>query len=171
MPKVFLSLAVSDLLLVVIQAILGLSSGVVAADVHVMLGVLTLLFTCFVQVLVFTYFTVTGKMMSQMVLLRRADTSAILRAKYLKTQVTRRLAALVLAAVFATATGAMQWRGYGPSRLHLAAAALATGAHAWILLRQYSLVVENASIFSAVLRDYSQPPSASPSAAAGPRVR
>jgi len=51
----------------------SLSSAASARDRHILLAVFSLLLSCFIQVLVFTYLTITGKVIAQAVHLARLD--------------------------------------------------------------------------------------------------
>jgi len=151
MPRVFLCLAISNLLLLAMNAVLGLW-GEPMRDRHIVLGVLTLIYTCFLQVMAFTYFTITGKMIGQALNVANADLEPLIRSKGLKLLFTRWLAILFLAAAATSASGAMRWRGYGPANLHLATAGLAVVLHILVLFRQYVLVTANAAVFENVFR-------------------
>jgi len=73
MPHVFASLAVANLALFALSAAFALSSAASARDRHILLAVFSLLLSCFIQVLVFTYLTITGKVIAQAVHLARLD--------------------------------------------------------------------------------------------------
>ena len=105
MPRVFACLAIANLLLLMASGAVGIFAARWGVDRHVLLSVLTLLFSCFVQVVAFTYLTVTGKMIGQAVHLAGLDASILQTAKSYKRAVTRCLAGVFGAVVFVTATG------------------------------------------------------------------
>jgi hypothetical protein len=155
MPRIFGCLGAANLILLVSTALAGFLDPAPAADRHVLLAVFTLLLTCLVQVLAFTYLIVTGKVLAQAVHLGRLDTAAVNRAKELKRFATRTLACVVVGAVIVTATGAAAWRGGDPHLYHLPASIAFVGVLAWGLFRQYDLVCRNARLLEQTLASYS----------------
>ncbi len=156
MPPVFRYLSASILLLLLITAGLGFFDPAATPDRHVLLAVLTLLLSCGVQVLAFTYLTVTGKVIAQAIHLGGLDLAALDEAKAIKRSLARTLGALVLMMVAATASGAAAWRSGDPHTYHLSAAFLLLAAHAWALFREYGLIARNALLLDRTLRDYEQ---------------
>jgi hypothetical protein len=154
MLRLFGYLAAANLVLVLATAALGFFDPAATADRHVLIAVVTLLITSFVQVLAFTYLTVTGKVIAQAVHLGRLDHSALDVAKGLKRSLTRTLAALVLAIVVVTASGAAAWRSGDPHTYHLPATLVFVGAMVWALGREFGLIAANAQLMDRTLAVY-----------------
>jgi hypothetical protein len=154
MPRVFASLAAANVLLLVASGTVGLFDTGPGAERHVLLAVLTLLLSCFVQVVTFTYLTVTGKMIGQAVHLARLDPAILTLVRAYKKTMTRSLAVVFLAVVFVTATGASGWRLGGATLWHRFAAMVVLVAHLWAFLREYEVVVANARLLDQTLKNY-----------------
>jgi len=154
MARLFTCLALCTLMLLSGAAFTGLARSGGMPDRHVMLAVLTLILTCFVQVMTFTYFTVTGKMIAQMVHLARLDVGILEEVARCKRSMTRSLGLLILAVIFVAATGGTAWRAGISSRWHLAGAALLLFSFAIVVYRQFSLIVMNARLFDSTLKAY-----------------
>jgi hypothetical protein len=133
---------------------MGLFASRWGMDRHVLLAVLALLFSCFVQVVTFTYLTVTGKMLGQAVHLAGLDATIFERLKTYKRGVTRCLAVVFGAVIFVTATGAVGWRAGSATAWHDVAAGLALVVHAGVLWRQYEIVFLNSRLVERTLGEY-----------------
>jgi hypothetical protein len=155
MPHVFASLAVANLALFAFSTAFASSSAASARDRHILLGVFSLLLSCFIQVLVFTYFTVTGKVIVQAVHLARLDPDILSRAKEIKRSFTHCLAIIVAAVVLLSATGGAAWRSERALAVHVPVAILAVLIHAWLYRKQHGLVRCNDQLLAATLRAYS----------------
>jgi hypothetical protein len=155
MPHVFASLALANLALFAFSAAFALSSAASARDRHILLAVFSLLLSCFIQVLVFTYLTVTGKVIAQAVHLARLDPGILSRAKETKRSFTNCLAIIVAAVVLLSATGGAAWRSQRALTVHVPVAILAVLIHAWLYRKQHVLVRRNAQLLTATLRAYS----------------
>jgi hypothetical protein len=112
--------------------------------------------TCVVQVLLFTYFTVSGKVLAEAVHLGRLDAAPLARIAVRKRSNTRMLGAVIVALVLVTATGASSWRGGEASPWHYAAAGLIVTVLVMAFVRQYALVVENSRELEGVMSEYAQ---------------
>lgn len=154
MPKVFACLAAANLILLIASGAVGLFGAQLGTDRHVLLAVLTLLFSCFVQVVTFTYLTVTGKMIGQAVHLARLDAGIIAKVKEYKRAVTRSLAVVFMAVVFVTATGAAGWRMGGATLWHQLGAIVVLAAHVWVFVREYEVIHQNARLVEQTLTEY-----------------
>lgn len=154
MPRIFGCLAFGNLLLLTATGALGLFASQWSVDRHVLLAVLTLLFSCFVQVVTFTYLTVTGKMAGQAVHLAKLDSSILQSVKKLKRTMTRCLAAVFLCIVFVTATGASGWRTGGSMLWHDVATGVALVIHAGALWFEFEIVMTNAKLVEGTLKEY-----------------
>lgn len=154
MPRVFGCLAFANILLLTASGALGLFAGHWTVERHVLLAVLTLLFSCFVQVVTFTYLTVTGKMAGQAVHLAKMDASILFTIKRFKRGMTRCLAAVFLSIVFVTASGASGWRTGGVSLWHDVAAGIAFVVHAVVLWFEFEIVVANAHLVESTMIGY-----------------
>lgn len=154
MPRTFACLAVANLLVLVGTAALGLAHLDPSGDRHVVLAVFTLLICCLVQVVTFTYFVVTGKMLAQALHLGGLDLAPLAEAKRLKRNAMRWLAAVVTGIILVTATGAAHWRDQGYSTWHFGAGCVVILVHASALYAQFLLVARNAALVGKVLREY-----------------
>lgn len=155
MPHVFASLAVANLVLFALSAAFALGSAASARDRHILLAVFSLLLSCFIQVLVFTYLTVTGKVIAQAVHLARLDPGILSRAKEAKRSFTHCLAIIVAAVVLLSATGGAAWRSERALAVHVPVAIVAVLIHAWLYRKQHHLVRRNAQLLMGTLRAYS----------------
>lgn len=159
MPQIFAGLSISNVLLLLLTGGLGLyGDAVLSADRHVLLAVITLLLGCFVQVVVFTYFTVTGKIVSQAVHLGKLDVSAMKTVDVLKRSVTRCVGLVMAAIVVTTATGAVHWRTEQWAKLHLGCALCLATITTLVLYREFVLVLNNASLLDQTLDEYGKRP-------------
>lgn len=159
MSQIFAGLSISNVLLLLLTGGLGLyGDAVLSADRHVLLAVITLLLGCFVQVVVFTYFTVTGKIVSQAVHLGRLDAGAMESVGALKRSTTRCVGVVMAAIVVTTATGAVHWRTEQWAKLHLGCALTLAVITTLALYREFVLVLNNASLLDQTLDDYGKRP-------------
>lgn len=156
MPPIFAALAVSELLVLLGAVGLGLLGLDAGPSRHVLLALIGLLLSCLIQVVAFTYLTVTGKMIVQAVHLGGLDTGPIDEVKRLKRAYSRVLGLVVGAVVFATITGAQHWRSDAGPRLHLIAAMVVLAVHLGAYYCQYGLIVENAALGERTLERYSE---------------
>ena len=155
MPHVFASLALANLALFAFSTAFALSSAASAQDRHILLAVFSLLLSCFIQVLVFTYLTVTGKVIAQAVHLARLDPGILSGSKEYKRSFTHCLAIIVAAVVVLSATGGAAWRSQRAVAVHVPVAILAVLIHAWLYRKQHVVVRRNAQLLTAALRAYS----------------
>ncbi len=154
MRRIYGCLSAGNLLVLVGTAVLGLLAIGGTADRHILLALFALLLSCLIQVIVFTYFTVTGKMIGQAVHLGGLEPAPIGEVRRLKRSATHLLAVLVAAIVVVTATGA-EFRHTGAgSALHLGSACLLVLVHVFVFYRQYALIVENGAVLERTLLAY-----------------
>lgn len=145
MPRIFASLAIGNGLVLAGTAVLGWLRVWPTPERHVLLGVFSLLVSCLVQVLVVTYFSITGKVIAQAVHLGGLDVKPLMDLNLRKRAVTRRLGVVLASVVLVTAVGAVHWR-YGTwASVHSVAALVVLGVHMLVLFQQYFLVAENAA--------------------------
>ena len=154
MPRVFLSLVGGHMVVLIGVAVLGWLDPSPEPARHIALAVFVLLLSAFVQVLTFTYFTVTGKVIAQAVHLARLDSAILVETARIKKSMTRSLAGVVLTLVIVVATGARHWSLDQSSAWHVAAAAMTLLVHMAAYLHEYSLVVRNAELLSRTMTDY-----------------
>ena len=155
MPRIFVCLLVANALLLVATGAFGVVATRVSVERHILLAVFTLLMSCLVQVVAFTYLTVTGKMIAQAVHLAGLDHAILSQVKRLKRAVTLCLPLVFLPMVLVAATGASLWRGGAESGLHYLAAGGVLGAHLWAWWREYAVILANADLLRRVLEQYS----------------
>ncbi len=154
MPRVFTCLAVSNLIVFFGVAALGLLKPDETPDSHVLLAVFALMVSALVQVITFTYFTVTGKMMAQAMHLGHMGLTRMGEVKSLKRSMTLCVAGIFASGVMGTATGAMHWREGLPTRMHLMTAMFVLACHVFLLTREYILVVKNGKVYDNIMGDY-----------------
>ncbi len=154
MPRIFACLCIGNLIVLIGTAALAFVPLDAAPDRHVLLAVFALLLSCLTQVIVFTYLTVTGKLIRQAVHLGGLDPQPLHDAQRLKLSVARHLAALVGAIVLVTATGAAHWQAGNFFLLHFIAGALVLLVYMSVSYREYGLVVENAALLARTLLAY-----------------
>lgn len=154
MARAFLFLALGLLGSFVGVAAVGLLIDDGLGDRHVLLAVFALIFDCFVQVITFTYFTVTGKMIAQAVHLGKLDQGPLEEVQVLKRSVSRCLGLAFLSVVFATATGAAHWSRADQQTMHLLAVSVLFVVHCGVLYRQYLLVMRNDAVSEQVFAAY-----------------
>lgn len=156
MPRVFLSLAIANLICLLGAAGLGLGVAWGGSDRHVLLAVFTAILSCLLQVLVFTYFTVAGKVVVQAVHLAGLDRSPIDECKKLKRKITYALAGIFASLVLVIVTGARAWRAGEFSVTHFAAAGITIIAHVLIWTREYKLIVTQGRVMADTLERYNR---------------
>ncbi len=154
MPRIFVSLAVSQLLLLLGSAAAGLFAVALGPDRHVLLAVLTLLLSCLIQVVCFTYLTVTGKMIVQAVHLGRMEMEPIERSKSLKKAWMRCLGMLIVLMVTVIATGAEVFRSGEGHTWHLLATCATLIAHFAVLWLEFGIIGRNAALVTETLAAY-----------------
>lgn len=154
MPRVFASLAAANLILFIGAAALGYLDPSPLPDRHVLLAVMALLLACLVQVLSFTYLTVTGKVIGQAVHLGGLSMGAVEQVKAIKKRFSRRLGATMLILVATTATGAVAWRSGDPHSYHAPTVLFMVCVWIFLQMQQYSLVAENAGLVERTLAEY-----------------
>lgn len=154
MVRVFAGLALSNILLLVGSAAVGLVRPGGSPDRHILLAVITLIFTCFLQVLLFTYLTVTGKVITQMVHLADLDRGSIREVKRYKKAMTRQLGSVVVGVVLIAGSGGALWRGGTGSAWHVGAGASTILLYLLVVYRQFNLIVLNTQLVDKVGRTY-----------------
>lgn len=155
MPRFFTSLAIATLTLFVLTATIAMLDSGSEPDRHILLAVGTLLMSCFIQVVGFTYLTVTGKVIAQAAHLANLDSAFLNCAKRYKRTFTRLLALVVLSIVLASATGGAAWRSRTALAFHIPAALIAALAHVWVYREQYRALRRNADLVKTTLEAYS----------------
>ena len=154
MPRIFASLAISQVLVLFGTAAVGLVT--LGPDRHIVLAVFAIILSCLIQVITFTYLTVTGKMLVQAVNLAGLSPGPIQEAKRLKRTLIQYLALLVVTMVVVTATGASLWRAGAGSLWHWGAALAVIGVHVFVLYREYAVIVANSSLLARTLSAYAR---------------
>jgi len=167
MPRIFASLAVANLLLFGGAVGLAYLDPAPLPDRHVLLAVMSLLLTCLVQVLAFTYLTVSGKVLTQAVHFRNLGTTAVEAAKSIKKRFARCLGFVALLIVLTTATGAVAWRDGNSTSFHLPSVLVFAAGWLLVQLREFGLIVENSRLLERTLAEYGQ---GHPAATAAPNL-
>ena len=155
MPRIFASLAIATLTLFALTAAIALTDSGSVPDRHVLLAVGTLLISCFIQVVGFTYLTVTGKVIAQAAHFASLDPACLAKVKQYKRSFTRQLALGIVSVVFASATGGAAWRSRDVLAFHVPATMIAAMIHVWVYGGQYHVLRRNADLVKMTLTAYS----------------
>lgn len=156
MPRIIVCMAFAVLLVLFGTAALGFWAAPATVDRHVVLAVFCLVVSSLSQVAVFTYFTITGKLIAQALHLGGLDMEPLKDVRSTKRSATRMLALIVATVVFTTASGASRWRVQQSSGVHALAALLLILMHAIVYYREYDLVRRNARLVDRVLKQYEE---------------
>lgn len=151
MARVFSSLAVAQLIMFAATAAIGLFGSGRHTSRHMLLAVFALLLSCLTQVALFTYFTVTGKMVVQAVHLGRLERSPLAMVKSLKRSATYCLALTFFSVLAVVITGATSLRSTGSGAVHLLVAGIAVAVHCVVFYRELGLILKNAALLGATL--------------------
>lgn len=154
MPRIFVAFVTGHLLVLMGVAGLGLLDPAPDPTRHITLAVFALLLSSLLQVMVFMYLTVTGKVIVQAVHLGGLELAPVYEAKRLKARFIRILAAVVGALVLVTATGAYQWREGVSSYVHFSAASLLLLVHFLAAYLEFGLICDNQALMNRVLTSY-----------------
>jgi len=143
MKASYLLLSISDLLLMVLTAGVGLMvgghEGLFAR--HFLLGVLTALYTCFVHIVLFMYFVVQEKIVTQSILHHALDAAYSPRVQAIKGRALKLSALGIVSILVTVGLGAAIGIAAGPTA-HLVAAFAALLVNAVVFYLQYVLIVE-----------------------------
>ena len=156
MPRIFASLAISELLLLTASAWLGVAGTAPRPDRHILLAVLSLLLSCLIQVVALTYLSVTGKMIAQAVHLGKLGLEPLEEARRLKRSLTHALAWVGASIALVSASGGHHWRLADAPLIHFAAAGLLVTVHLCAYYREYDIIVRNSRLLDGVLRRYNE---------------
>lgn len=154
MPRIFISLSVSSMLLLIVTAFIGIFGWGSSSDTHVLLSVITLILSCLIQTLVFTYFTVTCKMSIQAIHIAGMEPFPIEKMKKLKLSMMWLILILFGSILFSVISGALQIRASETGYTHLMAAGIILTLHTFVYIREYSLIDTNSRIVEQVLHGY-----------------
>jgi len=155
MRQVFIGLSASNILLLLGTLLLGLlPERFGGADRHVLLAVLTCMLTCLVQVVVFTFLSVSGRLISQAIHLGALAPTPIDTLRALKRRTGRCLGVMVLLLVFAVATGAAHSRSGAYAWPHFLLACLFLAAHFPALLLEWQVIGRTGRIVDATMAAY-----------------
>ena len=154
MARVFACFVTGHLMVFLAVASLGLFQAGENPNRHVALAVFLLLLTCLLQVLVFVYLNITGKMIAQAVHLGDLDLAPVREARRFKSRFTRVMGMVVGATVLITATGAYQWREGTSLYYHFPSAFVFLAVHMASAYLEYVLICENRALVAEVLRRY-----------------
>ncbi len=132
MNRILPALVLTDVVLLCAAATLGLFvDGDRLYAQHFGLAMFALVLTLLIHVVVFTYFSVTGRMISQAVFIGRLDRAPLERVKLHKRHVARCVGLSFLAIVVVAAFGALAVRNEAWHLWHLAAAFVVLAVNAW----------------------------------------
>lgn len=154
MPRIFASLAIAECILLAGTGVIGIFANSIGTGRHIVLAVFTLILSCLIQVLAFTYLTVTGKVIVQAVHLGDLSMEKIDQAKKLKRSWTLFLAIIIFLVVLVTASGS-QWFHQGEWHLvHVVSAIALFVAHVVVFYLEYDVIFRNAILMSQTLESY-----------------
>jgi len=136
-------LAISNLLLMIVTAVVGLMvSGEESYFMrHMLLGVLTAMYTCFVHIVLFMYFVVQEKIVAQSILHHELDVAYSPRLQSLKWRALKLSGVGIVAILVTAGLGAATDIASGPTA-HLVAAFAAICLHGVLFYLQYALIDE-----------------------------
>ncbi len=166
MARVFAWVAVSEALLLCGAVALGLLAyDDVTRIQHVALAVFALLWVCLIHAGVFTYFTVTGKLIRQALALgasgwpvagaRGSDRpTTMTRVKAFKKRVTQLLGLSFATVVATVATGGWSLGSDTPGRWHFVAATPMVAVHLWVFFAYFNLITANARLLDETMEEY-----------------
>lgn len=154
MSRVFASLAAANLILFLCSAVLGFFAPADSPDRHVLLAVLSLLLACAVQVLSFTYLTVTFKVLTQAVHLGKLQPEMLEPAKDIRRRFSRSIGFLLVLIVAVVATGAAAWRSGSARLFHLPAVSIFLVGWVFTHAREWTLISRNAALLDQTLTRY-----------------
>ncbi len=154
MPRVFGCIAIAHAFLLVATGVLGLVGTGVHTQRHIVLAIFTLFLGCLLQIVVFMYFAVSGKMMRQAIHFGRLDTAPLVQLDRRKRGITLVLAVFVVSVLFSTATGAAHWRSGQSGTLHLLAAGISVIVQLGCWFADFLLVAAHSFVFDRVMREY-----------------
>lgn len=156
MIRVFAGLSGAHLILLATTAGLGFFAESVGQERHILLGTLAVIFSCLIQVSVFTYLTVTFKYAAQIAHLGKLELGFIPQARSFKKHVTRLLGMVFLLNLLVTASGSAHWRENGNGWLHLLAAAAVIFGHGVAYYFEFDIIYRNNHMVSDLLRRFEQ---------------
>lgn len=154
MVRIFIPLALSQLVVLFGSAFLALGADAAEAQRHVVAAVLAGILSCFIQAVVFTYLTITGKLVVQAIHLGGLSASPLEQVKNLKRSCSFALLLIVGSLVPAVATGAYHWAGGQAYWFHIPLAVATLAAHLVGYYRQMAIIRGNAALVAGVLREY-----------------
>jgi len=167
MSRIFASLAVADLILVMGAATLGtLVEGDALYAEHLVAALLAAILTLLLHAIVLTYFSASGRMMSQAIFIGQLDRAPIERIAITKARAIRWIAAGCLSLFVVIAFGALSARTHAWHLWHFAAAGAAVIANAAAFYAHYIAVRENAQLMTTVLSHYESAKAGKPSQSA-----
>lgn len=155
MTRIFGGLALGQTLLILATATLGLSAAEsTRLRSHVALAIFTSLAICAAHAAVFTYFTVTGKLIHQSIALGGFSKKPLRIVRRMKKGISSLVGLGVLTILCTVATGAraLAWAGLGD--LHLLVASGAAACNIWIYFLQFRLIRHNERLVNHCLRRY-----------------
>jgi len=140
MKASYLLLSMTNLLLMIVTAAVGLLvDGRQGFARHFLLGVMTGLFTCFVHTVLFMYFVVQDKIVSQSVHLNGLDPRYAVQSQAMKRRALMLSLAGIGALLLAIGLGAaIDWAV--PPMVHFLAAITAIAVNGVVFFRQYALI-------------------------------
>lgn len=155
MPRIFGWIAVTEALLFSATAAFGLLLRTPGGQrSHVALALFTALLAAFMHTLVFTYFSVVGKLVHQATALGKLDTTAFESVRNIKRRNARLVLLAMLTIVGAVGTGAWRLSGTQGPRWHLLAAGGALLVNLLVFLRQHDLIARADAWLKAVMTEY-----------------
>ncbi|MGB0716566.1 MAG: hypothetical protein ACPGXK_11840 [Phycisphaerae bacterium] len=155
MSKIYLVLAGTNLGFIILSATLGLlSKEEYQVELHVLIAVFTALTSCLVQIVAFMYFSITGKLISQAVLIGKLSHDPIHQSKVYRRTATRWVGILITSLIPVVATGANRWGGGADNSVHLLLVCIMLAVHILVFTKQFPLIGMNHKLMEATMKDY-----------------
>ena len=155
MSKLYLILAGTNLGFILLSATLGLlAREQYQVELHVLVAVFTALGSCLLQIIAFMYFSITGKLISQAMLIGKLDDAPIAQSKKYRKAATRWLGVLIASLIPVIATGANRWGGGNSQTIHFLLACITFGAHILVFTKQFPLIGLNHQLLESTMESY-----------------
>jgi len=122
---------------------------------HFAMGLVTVLLTCLTQVITFTYFVVSGKLIMRAAVAHSVDAGVVPEAQRLKARTLHVAAPAIGAVILLAALGGYADGDPSAATLHLAAFLLAVPVNGVAFAVQYVLIGRNGRLLQAALDQYS----------------
>ncbi len=156
MRTAFAWLVICNGLILTGTAAVGLWATPATVELHILLAVFTLVVTCGIEAVYFTYFVVTGKLLTQAVSLGNMDAAPRERSAMFKRSAARWLAIALASIVAITITGALHWADLVDAAVHWLVVIGGLGVLLSAFYRQFDLVARNEQLLNETMSRYAE---------------